>query len=194
MTTFTPTSTEQIPRGTRIPRLQEISFLPVTMLGVTDGLGFEDIRQRLVSHMIKMRENSPATGNTALFSTARGNPQRYVSNVSASLKELMLLGLVNKATVPSSARAALNYANTTFAASDKGQQWAQFLRDDLRKAYEQLLDMLWHVHPQFKLFLRALGDEGPRYSTPSVERHTGAAHKRALSKLFGIQGRPVLEG
>ena len=110
--------------------------------------------------MIEMRESSPATGNTALFRTARGDPKRYVSNVSASLKELMLLGLVEKATVPSSARAALNYASATFAASDKGRKWAELLRDDLRKAYDQLFDMLWHAHPQFKAFFRVLNSEG----------------------------------
>lgn len=151
--------TEQIPRGTRIPRLQELSFLPVTMLGVAAGAGFEEIRQRLVSHMIEMRESSPATGNTALFRTARSDPKRYVSNVSASLKELMLLELIQKATVPSSARAALNYTNTTFVASDKGREWAGLLRADLQKAYDHLLGMLWQAHPQFRMFLRELNDE-----------------------------------
>ena len=160
MTTHTPYTTEYIPRGTRIPRLQEISFLPVTMLGVADGAGFEEIRQRLVSHMMEMRERSPGTGNTALFSTARGDPKRYVSNVSSSLKELMLLELVEKATVPSSVRAAGNYAHTTFAATEKGREWAALLRDDLRKAYDQLLEMLWYAHPQFRSFLRALNEEG----------------------------------
>ena len=159
MTTLTHTNAERIPRGTRIPRLQEISFLPVTMLGVADGVGFEALRQRLVGHMIELRENSPTTGNTALFRTARSDPKRYVSNVSASLKELMLLGLVEKSTVPSSARAALNYTNTTFSASDKGRGWAELLRSDLQKAYDQLLDMLWQAHPQFRMFLGELSDE-----------------------------------
>ncbi|MCY4580571.1 MAG: hypothetical protein OXD31_16205 [Chloroflexi bacterium] len=160
MTTSTPIAIEHVPRGTRIPRLQELSFLPITMLGVADGAGFEEIRQRLVSHMIELRENSPGTGNTALFRTARGDPKRYVSNVSSSLKELMLLRLVEKATVPSSARAALNYANTTFAASEKGLEWAALLRADLRKGYDRLLNMLWHAHPQFRSFLRGLSEDG----------------------------------
>ena len=167
MTTFTPPGVDQIPRGTRIPRLQEISFLPVTMLGVTDGMGFEEIRRRLVNHMTEMRENSPATGNTALFARALGDPKRYVSNVSASLKELMLLGLIDKATVPSSPRAALNYANTTFAASDKGQQWARLLRDDVPKAYDRLLDMLWGAHPQVKLFFRVI--ESKSFAVPLLQ-------------------------
>ena len=160
MTALIHTNTKHIPRGTRIPRLQEVSFLPATMLGVADGAGFEEIRQRLVKHMIQMRENSSATGNTALFRTAQGDPKRYVSNVSASLKELMLLGLVEQATVPSSAQAALNYTTTTFAPSGKGHQWVELLRNDLRGAYDQLLDMLWQAHPQFRMFLGTLSDEG----------------------------------
>ena len=58
--------------GARIPRLQELSFLVVTMRGVADGVGFEQIRRNLIDHMIGMRENSDATGNTALFQRCQG--------------------------------------------------------------------------------------------------------------------------
>ena len=117
----TPT-TKKKPRGARIPRLQEISYLTVAMLGVADGANFEEIRQRLIDHMIEMRENSDATVNTATFRTAKNDPKRYVTNASQSLKELMGIGLVEKATVPSSARAALNYATTTFLPTPKGKR------------------------------------------------------------------------
>ena len=155
----TPT-TKKKPRGARIPRLQEISFLNVAMLGVADGANFEEIRQRLIDHMIEMRENSDATGNTATFRTAKNDPKRYVTNASQSLKELMGLGLVEKATVPSSARAALNYATTTFLPTPKGKGWAQLLRDDLKSAYDELLDMLWQAHPQFAAFVDAIAAPG----------------------------------
>ena len=158
------TSIEQTPPkrsgGTRIPRLQELSFLEVTMLGVADGVGFEEIRKRLVNHMVAMRENSPATGNIATFRIARDDPKRYVSNVSAALKELMRLGLVEGATVPSSARSALSYGTATFAASREGEAWARLLRDDPRSAYDELLQLLWRAHPQFVAFLRAVSNEG----------------------------------
>ena len=152
--------TTQKLHGTRIPRLQEISFLSVAMLAVDDGANFEEIRRRLIDHMITMRQNSDVTGNTASFRTAKSDPKRYVSNASQSLKELMRLGLVKSATVPSSARAALNYATTTFAASAQGQNWARLLRDDLKSAYDQLLDMLWRAHPQFGAFLGAVAEQG----------------------------------
>ena len=103
---------EKVPRGTRIPRLQELSFLEVAMSGVADGVGFEEIRRRLIDHMVALREESDASGNTARFRIAKDSPHRYVSNVSQALKELMLLGLIEPDTVPSSARAAQNYATT----------------------------------------------------------------------------------
>ena len=151
---------EKVPHGTRIPRLQELSFLEVAMSGVADGAGFEEIRRRLIDHMVALREESDASGNTARFRIAKDTPHRYVSNVSQALKELMLLGLIEPDTVPSSARAAQNYATTTFSASEKGMAWVGLLREDWQGAYDQLLDLLWHAHPQFKTFLKALDGHG----------------------------------
>lgn len=148
------------PGGGTIPRLQELSFLEVTILGIVDGAGFEEIRQRLVGHMIAMRENAPGTGNIATFRLAQDDPKRYVSNVSEALKELMRLGLVLRATLPASASAARSYRNATFALSPKGERWASMLREDPRMAYDQLLSMLWHAHPQFVAYLRAVGNDG----------------------------------
>lgn len=146
--------------GARIPRLQELSFLTVAMRGVADGVGFEQIRKSLIDHMITMRVNSDATGNTAPFRIAREDPGRYVSNVSESLKELMRLGLVEVATVPSSARAARNYSTTTFAPTPEGVEWAKLLQDDLKSAYDELLHLLWNTHPQFVAFLKVTDGEG----------------------------------
>ena len=151
--------TEEATRSTRIPRLQELSFLEVTMVGVADGAPFERIRRELIDHMISLREESDATGNTASFRTAKDDPKRYVSNVSQSLKELMLLGLVESATVPSSARAAQNYTATTFMATDKGVAWAQLLKENWHAACNQLLSMLWYAHPQFRAFLRVINNQ-----------------------------------
>ena len=148
------------PSGARIPRLQELSFLTAAMRGVAEGVGFEQIRRNLIDHMIGMRLNSDATGNTAPFRIAKDDPGRYVSNVSEALKELMRLGLVVKATVPSSARAARNYAATTFAPTSEGVAWAQLLQDDLRSAYDHLLHLLWNTHPQFAAFLKEIDGQG----------------------------------
>ena len=157
---MSPPGTGEVTRSTRIPRLQELSFLEVVMVGVATGTPFEGIRCGLIDHMTALREESGATGNTAPFRTAKDDPKRYVSNASQSLKELMLLGLVESATVPSSARAAQNYTTATFTATDKGVAWAQLLQENWPAACNQLLDMLWQAHPQFKAFLKMVDSRG----------------------------------
>ena len=155
--TEAPESALPTPRGGRgIPRLQELSFLEVAILGVADTVTFEDIRRRLVVHMLELRRNNAGTGNIATFRLAEDDPKRYVRNATESLKELMRLGLVVPTTLPSSARAARSYANTTFGLTAAGQRWAALLVDDLKTAYDVLLGMLWKTHPQFEGFLRAI--------------------------------------
>ena len=155
--TGTPaTSLPASPGGRGIPRLQELSFLEVAILGVAGGATFEEIRRQLVAHMIELRRNNAGTGNIATFRLAKDDPKRYVRNATESLKELMRLGLVTPATLPSSARAARTYKNTTFGLTAAGQGWAALLEDDLRGAYDELLGMLWKTHPQFEGFLRAV--------------------------------------
>lgn len=142
--------------GRGIPRLQELSFLEVAARGVTAGSTFEEIRRKLVVHMIELRRNQPGTGNTARFQLAQKDSNRYVRNVTETLKELMRLGLVVPATLPSSAGAARGYKNSTFDLTEAGQSWARILEEDLRRAYDELLGMLWKTHPQFEGFLRAI--------------------------------------
>lgn len=150
--TYLPTS----PGGRGIPRLQELSFLEVAAREVAAGSTFEVIRRQLVAHMIALRQSQPGTGNTATFQLAQQNPKRYVRNATESLKELMRLGLVGSAMLPSSARAAGAYENSTFDLTEAGQAWARILEQDLRRAYDELLGMLWKTHPQFKGFLRTI--------------------------------------
>ena len=151
-TTYLP----RLPLGRSIPRLQELSFLEVAVLGVAAGSTFEEIRRQLVAHMIELRRNNAGTGNIATFRLAQDDPKRYVRNATESLKELMRLGLVAPATLPSSARAARTYKNTIFELTEAGQGWAGLLKGDLKTAYDELLGMLWKTHPQFEGFLRAI--------------------------------------
>jgi hypothetical protein len=143
-----------------IPRLQELSYLEVAATGAAEQAPFEEIRRRLVAHMIALRENSPATGNIATFRIALNDPKRYVDNASEALKELMRLGFVHRAPVPSSASAARNYRYTTFALTPVGEAWSQRLRSDPRSAYDELLSALWRTHHQVVGFLDALRSGG----------------------------------
>lgn len=143
--------------GGAIPRLQELSYLEVVALGVADGASFEELRRAMVNHMIAVGEASPGTGNIATFRNAISNPKRYVRNVTEALSEHMRLGLVEKATLPSSASSAHAYRSTTFALTVEGQVWVQQLRTDRRDAYDALCTGLLKHHPQFGGFLQAVG-------------------------------------
>jgi hypothetical protein len=139
--------------GSGIPRLQELSYLEVTAGAVLDDIPFEGIRRLLVDHMIAVSEASPGTGNVASLRNAKANPKRYVRNVSEALKELMRLGLVEKAVLPSSAATAHLYKSTEFALTPAGREWAELCRSDRRAAYDTLLRMLLQAHPQFGGYL-----------------------------------------
>ncbi len=143
--------------GRGIPRLQELSYLEVVALAVSEGVTFEGIRVRMIDHMIAVGEASPGTGNVAAYRTAKQNPRRYVLNVAEGLKELMRLGLLQKATLPASASSAHAYKNTTFAVTDAGSDWIRLLREDRRAAYDHLCALLLDLHPQFGGFLRVIG-------------------------------------
>jgi hypothetical protein len=141
-----------------IPRLQELSFLEIAALAVASRSSFEEVRLKLVAHMIRLREANPGTGNIATFQLAMEKPTRYVRNASEALKELMRLRLVARATLPSTASAAKVYRNTTFALTRDGEVWVEQLREDPRKAYDRLMTMLWSVHPQFAGYVRVVAE------------------------------------
>lgn len=155
-----PRERNRLTPNTGIPRLQELSFLEVAATGVHSGASFEEIRLKLVEHMIGLREANPATGNVATFRLALENPARYVRNTSEALKELMRLGIALRAPVPSSASAAKAYKNTTFALTEDGQRWIEQIRVDVRRAYDNVLTRLWQAHPQFAGYVGALGSNG----------------------------------
>ena len=143
--------------GGGIPRLQELSYLEVAAQAVDNGSSFDEIRRQLVDHMLAISLASPGTGNTAAYRNAKENPTRYVSNVSEALKELMRLGLVHKAILPSSSSSAHAHRSTTYDLTDQGSSWVRFLWEDRRRGYDILCETLLRHHPQFGGFLRTLG-------------------------------------
>ena len=148
------------PNGAAVPRLQELAFLWISHIAISDGGTFEQIRVALIDHMRSERADDTGTGNTAKFQLARANRDRYVSNVTEALKTLMRLGLIERAALPAEGRAAAYYRDTTFAITERGAAWAARLRDDRRGAVDELLSMLWNGFPQFAGYLRVMAQGG----------------------------------
>lgn len=145
--------------GSGIPRLQELSFLEVTLRSVSKEATFDEIRRYLVQHMQRLREQTAASGNVATYRLAEENPTRYVSNATESLKELMRLGLIHPAPLPRSGSAARAYRSTRFALTTSGEDWCKLLDDDVKAAYDELMARLWNAHPQLVGFVRALSND-----------------------------------
>jgi hypothetical protein len=143
--------------GSGIPRLQELSYLEVAAQGVADGCTFEEIRRRLVDHMAALGEMSTGTGNTALHQNASVNPKRYVHNVTEALKELMKLGLLERATLPSSATSAHAHRLAHYQLTSDGTAWVATLEASRSDGYAQLTEQLLRIHPQFEGFLKTVG-------------------------------------
>ncbi len=110
--------------------------------------------------MAAARERDAGTGNNATFQLAREKKFRYVSNASDALKELMRLGLLEPAALPSESKTAPHYADATFKATEEGERWAMIIDSDRAAAYDELVTRLWNAHPHFAGYVRALRRDG----------------------------------
>jgi hypothetical protein len=143
--------------GSGIPRLQELSYLEVAAKGVAADCTFEEIRRRLVDHMAALGEMSTGTGNTALHQNAAVNPKRYVRNVTEALKELMKLGFMQPAILPSSASSAHAHRLSRYQLTSDGATWVVTLDRSRSDGYTELAERLLGIHPQFAGFLKTVG-------------------------------------
>jgi hypothetical protein len=139
-----------------IPRLQEIEFLQVAATRVAKDGTYDEVRKDLIDYMAAERERIAPTGNHAAFRLARHDPQRYMRNASEALAELMRLGLVERAQVPTTRKIAPLYQNRRFELTEAGASWVAKLEHSKTDAYDELLLGLWTVHPQLAGYLRML--------------------------------------
>src|SRR3954453_18303330 len=115
-----------------IPRLQELQFLTATGRAVAQGMTFDQVRRALIAQM-QSRTDIPG-GNHAAYRLAAEDPARYVTNAAAALKELMWLGFIERAQVPSRASAAAAYAAKRYSLTETGRVWVEQLNSDRRGA------------------------------------------------------------
>jgi hypothetical protein len=157
-----------------IPRLQEIEFLPVAVTVVENGGTYDQVRKGLIDYMAAAREKIAPTGNHAAIRLARHDPQRYMHNATEALAELMRLGWVERAQLPTSRKVLPLYQNRHFALTPMGEAWVDKLQHASTEAYEELLAALWLLHPKLAGFLRLLADS--QFTVPTAnwrEVHPG---------------------
>lgn len=147
-------------RRASLPRLQEFAFLEFALAGVVRGDSYEQIRGTLISYMKGAREGESLGGNTARFQLERPGRYVYADNVTEALKELMRLGLVERARLPSEGRTIRHYAGTTFAATPAGKDFFAFAQADRSAARDRLLGLLRDAHPQLAGYLTIAAETG----------------------------------
>jgi hypothetical protein len=140
-----------------IPRLQEIEFLQVAATRVAKDGTYDEVRKDLIDYMAAERERIAPTGNHAAFRLARHDPHRYMRNATEALAELMRLGLVERAQLPTTRKIAPLYQNRRFGLTAAGTTWVNKLEHAPTDAYDELLVSLWSVHPKLAGYLRLLG-------------------------------------
>ncbi|RWO10034.1 MAG: hypothetical protein EOS08_31295, partial [Mesorhizobium sp.] len=144
--------------GQGLPRLQELAYLETIAKAVATGLPFEGIRLALVDQIWSFRQASPGDPlDPAEYRAWRGDEKKYVRNVTDALKELMRLGFVENAILPSSGKSAYAHKDASYRITTAGQDWVSLLRSDRRLAYDDLLPRLVRAHPAFTSFLTVVG-------------------------------------
>jgi hypothetical protein len=148
--------------GQGIPRLQELAYLETVAVAVDAGHNLEGIRLAVVEHIWAIRNSTPGDDlpDPALYRVWRSDEKKFIRNVTDSLKELMRLGFVRKAILPSSGRSAYAHKDAKYDLMPAGRQWVQALSADRRQAYEDLLPQLIRSHPGFEHFLTTVGTIG----------------------------------
>ena len=147
--------------GQGLPRLQELAYLETIARAVAADLPFEKIRLALVDHIWGVRQTTPGDPpDPAEYRAWRGDEKKYVRNVTDAIKELMRLGFVDAAMLPSSGTSAYAHKDSTYKTTAAGRDWVALLETDRRAAYDDLLPRLVLAHPGFTCFLTTVGAIG----------------------------------
>jgi hypothetical protein len=138
--------------------LQELAYLETIAKAVAAGLPFEKIRRALVDHIWSVRQALPGDpSDPAEYRAWRDDEKKYVRNVTDALKELMRLGFVENAILPSSGRSVYAHKNATYRITSAGECWVSLLQSDRRVAYDDLVPRLVRAHPGFTGVLSVVG-------------------------------------
>ncbi len=111
--------------GRGIPRLHEVAYLETVGAAVGDRQNFEGIRLAMVDHIWANTDRTAGVDppEPQQYLQWRSDETKFVRNVTDALKELMRLGFVEQAQLPSSGRSAYAHQAATYSLTLKGQKW-----------------------------------------------------------------------
>lgn len=129
-----------------VPKLDQVSYLFDSLGFVSEQLTFDETRKELIRLRPEARRESVRAPETMFW-----------SNVRDALRELMRLGLVERAALPSRAGQLDAHRNRTFIVTDAGRKFLEIEQRDPWEFRYRFAQAMLLAHPYLRELLRLLG-------------------------------------
>jgi hypothetical protein len=128
-----------------IPKLDDIGYLFDTLGLISDNLSFDSIRKELIGLLPQSRRER-----------ARAREAMFWSNVRDALRELMRLGLVEKAPLPSRTDQLDAHRERTFSLTQAGIRFLDLEKRDAWEFRDRFAQAMLLAHPYLRELYRLL--------------------------------------
>ncbi len=147
-------------RTDTIPRVDDIAYLFETLGGVRDGLTFDQVRAMLIvrrRHSDQEKLLDHRSGLTALRRLERNDqPMVYWSNAKDALRELMRLGMVSPAPLPTSVSQVDAHKGRQYALTPEGGRFLELASKDPWEFRDRFYQSMDAGHPYLRRLRRRL--------------------------------------
>jgi len=131
-----------------IPKLDQVGYLFETLGLISEQVNFDGIRKHLIG-MLPEGRRERAKASEAIF----------WSNVRDSLRELMKLGLVEKAPLPSRTDQLDAHRSRKFSLTEAGNKFLELERRDAWAFRDRFTEAMLVAHPYLREIYRLLGSQ-----------------------------------
>lgn len=138
--------TARKPKTDTIPKLDQVTYLFDTLGLISEQLSFEEIRKELIRLLPEERRER-----------ARAPEAMFWSNVRDALRELMRLGLVERAPLPSRAGQLNAHRDRTFSLTQAGKQFLELEQRDAWEFRDRFAQAMLLAHPYLREIYLLLG-------------------------------------
>jgi len=138
--------TARKPKTDTIPKLDQVTYLFDTLGLISEQLSFEAIRKELI-RLLPEERRERAGAPEAMF----------WSNVRDALRELMRLGLVERASLPSRTGQLNAHRDRTFSLTEAGRKFLELEQRDAWEFRDRFAQAMLLAHPYLREIYRLLG-------------------------------------
>jgi hypothetical protein len=126
------------PKTDTIPKLDQVTYLFDTLGLISEQLSFDAIRKELIRLLPEQRRE-------------KGKPEeKFWSNVRDALRELMRLGLIEKASLPSRAEQLNAHRDRTFSLTEAGKKFLELEQRDPWEFRDRFAQAMLLAHPYLR--------------------------------------------